>query len=53
MHRFLILVGATTGSWLGWTVGAYIGLFTSVILSSIGMGVGWIIALRFAREYGS
>ena len=52
MNRFLIIVGASVGGWLGWSLGEGFGLFTGFILSTIGSGVGWILALKVIRAYG-
>ncbi len=52
MNRFLVLFGATAGSWVGWYVGAPFGFFGSFIASMFGMGAGWILMLKLRKTYG-
>ena len=40
MKRILNFIGMSAGGWLGWTVGAWISVFTGFIVSVIGMGAG-------------
>ena len=49
MKRTLDLIGMTAGSWLGWTIGAWISFFAAFIVSAIGMGVG-LYAIRRLNE---
>ncbi len=50
MKRFLDLVGMTAGGWLGWTVGAWVSLFTAFIVSMVGTGVGLYYTRRFTKQ---
>ena len=49
MKRLLDFIGMFAGSWLGWTVGAWISFFAAFIVSVIGMGVG-LYAVRQLRQ---
>lgn len=40
----------SVGSWLGWTVGAWISFFAAFIVSVIGMGVGLYLARRLNQH---
>jgi uncharacterized protein YcfJ len=50
MIRLLTLVGATVGGWLGWKIGAPIGLGTAWLLSAFGSFAGVYVGWRLARE---
>ena len=49
MKRILDLVGMTVGGWLGWVVGAPIGIFSAFIVSIVGTGVGLYLVRRLAH----
>lgn len=51
MTRLIFLVCMTIGGWLGWWVGAHIGLTTAFILSSAGSIGGVYLAWRIHRDY--
>ena len=42
MSGFFAFVGASIGGWIGWLVGAHIGLMTAYMLSVVGTAVGLI-----------
>jgi hypothetical protein len=52
LHRFLVLVGTTVGSGIGWAVGSYFGFGTAFLLSMLGLLVGWIGAIKIRKAYG-
>jgi hypothetical protein len=49
--RLLYLIGLTVGGWLGWWLGAKIGLTTAFVLSSAGSIAGVYLAWRILRDY--
>ena len=51
MKRIIDLIGMSVGSWLGWTVGAWISFFTAFIVSVIGMGVGLYAARQLRQRF--
>lgn len=51
MRKLLGLVGATAGGWLGWAVGAPIGIMTAFMLSIVGTGIGIYLGYRVAMHY--
>jgi hypothetical protein len=51
MKAMVWLVATTIGGALGWWVGAFVGLLTSVSLSALGSGVALYYAQRLANEY--
>jgi len=40
MSGFFAFIGASVGGWLGWIVGAHVGLMTAYALSVVGTAVG-------------
>jgi hypothetical protein len=50
MEKLLGSIGAFCGSWLGWTLGAHLSLFTALTLGTVGMGVGMYYGRKVARE---
>lgn len=51
MRRIMDLLGMTLVGALGWWLGAFVGMGTAVLLSSIGTGAGLYLSRRLAREY--
>lgn len=51
MKRILTFAGGSAGSYLGWILGSPGGFFLAFVLSTVGFGVGYYLAWRFAREY--
>jgi hypothetical protein len=51
MKKLMGLVGATAGGWLGWVVGAPLGLAAGFLVSMIASGVGMYVAVRWASRY--
>ncbi len=51
MSAFLVLVGATLGSAIGWWAGAKIGLMTAYFLSVIGTAGGVYAVRRWLSNY--
>lgn len=53
MNKLLTLIGATAGSWIGWSLGAHEGVGTAVGLSAVGTFVGvyagWWLWQRYLR----
>ena len=50
MSRLLALVGATVVGAIGWALGESIGIFTAVVLSAIGSGVGFYLGRLIAER---
>lgn len=48
MTRLLGFVGATAGGYVGWALGAPVGIFTAFAVSMLGTGVG----LYYGRKLG-
>ena len=40
MSTFFALIGANVGGWIGWVVGAHVGLMTACMLSAVGTALG-------------
>lgn len=51
MQKLLAAIGAFAGSSLGWALGAHLSLFTAVVLSAVGTGVGIYYGRKLARDY--
>lgn len=51
MRKILDFLGMTLIGSLGWWLGAFVGMGTAVLLSSVGTGVGLYLSRRFARDY--
>jgi hypothetical protein len=52
MNKLLAFVGATIGGYLGWWLGARVGIMTAFMVSMIGTGAGIYFARRVAKELG-
>ncbi len=52
MRRFYSLTGAAALGWLGWVVGAQVGIMTALMLGSVGTALGMYLGTRIARYYG-
>jgi len=51
MTKLLGFIGATIGGWLGWAVGAPVGVFTAFVVSMIGTGLGIYFGRRAAQQW--
>lgn len=51
MRKLCVLVGATVGSYLGWWLGAAVGVMTAFMLSMLCMGIGMYAGGRAAHYY--
>jgi len=51
MKWILNLVFTTLGGWVGWWLGAFVGLTTAVVLSMVGTGAGLWVAIKIHREH--
>lgn len=51
MKRLVDFLGLTVGGWIGWFVGAPISLFTAIMVSIVGSGVGMYFARKAARRF--
>jgi hypothetical protein len=49
MNKLLGVIGATAGGYVGWAIGARIGMMTAFMLSMVGTGVGIYVARRVAQ----
>ena len=50
MSKLLALLGTTAGGYLGWALGAPVGLMTAFFLSVVGTGVGLYAARRLGQH---
>ena len=50
MSKLLAIVGSTVGGYVGWSLGAPIGLFTAFALSMAGTGIGIYAGRRLAAR---
>ena len=51
MGKLLAFLGMTVGGWIGWMVGAPMGLFAAFILGIVGTGAGLYAVRRIASDY--
>ena len=51
MAKLLGFLGMSAGGWVGWIVGAPMGLFAAFILSFVGTGLGLYVGRRIASDY--
>ena len=51
MNKLCIFVGMTVFGWVGWWIGAKVGMMTAFILSGIGSIVGIYVGWRIYRDY--
>lgn len=51
MRKLLTLISVSIGGWVGWWLGARVGIMTGFFLSMIGTGLGLYVAQRFIRDY--
>jgi hypothetical protein len=51
MQKLLTMLGMTVGGYVGWFVGAPIGIFTAFTLSIVGTAAGVYAARRLAQPY--
>jgi len=48
MQKLLTMIGMTVGGYVGWAIGAPVGIFTAFMVSMVGTAVGLYAARRFA-----
>jgi hypothetical protein len=51
MQKILILIGMTIVGWVGWWLGAKIGLTAAFLLSCVGSIAGVYLGWRVHRDY--
>ncbi len=51
MKWIFTLAGCTLGGWLGWRLGAHVGVMTAYVLSVVGTGLGWYAGHWFVRAH--
>jgi len=51
MQKLLTMLGMTIGGYVGWLIGAPVGIFTAFILSIVGTAAGVYAARRFAERF--
>ncbi len=51
MGKLLSFLGATILGYVGWWLGALVGITTAFMVSMVGTGVGMYIGRRVARHY--
>jgi len=49
MKKILDLIGMSAGGWLGWALGATMGLFMGFVVSMIGTGAGLYAMRRLTK----
>ncbi len=49
MKGILNFLAMAAGGWIGWFIGAPLGLFTAFVVSMVGTGVGLWVAIRFTK----
>ncbi len=47
MSTFFAVIGSTIGGWVGWVVGAKIGVMTGYFISTVGSAAGVYYGRRF------
>jgi hypothetical protein len=52
MGKLFSFVGATILGYVGWYIGAKVGITTAFIVSMVGTGVGMYYGRLIARNYG-
>jgi hypothetical protein len=51
MQKLLTTLGMTIGGYIGWIVGAPVGIFTAFVVSMVGTGAGLYAARRLAERF--
>ncbi len=51
MIRFVMFVGLTIGGGIGWWIGSYVGIWTALLVSTIGSLAGIYVVYRLTRDY--
>jgi len=51
MTKLFVFIGATIGGWVGWAVGAPVGMFTAFAVSMVGTGVGMYYGRKAAQHW--
>jgi membrane protein YqaA with SNARE-associated domain len=51
MAKVVAFIGATLGGALGWWLGASFGVFTALVLSTVGTGAGIYYSRRWLGKY--
>ena len=51
MNKLCIFIGMVVFSWIGWAIGAKIGLMTAFILSSVGTFIGIYLGWKINRDF--
>ena len=50
VSRLFAIIGSTIGGWIGWTLGARVGLMTAYTLGVVGTAAGVYYGRRFADQ---
>ena len=50
MTKLLAFIGSTIGGYVGWALGAPVGVMTAFMLSVVGTGAGIYAGRRFAQR---
>jgi uncharacterized membrane protein YeaQ/YmgE (transglycosylase-associated protein family) len=51
MAKLLGFIGATIGGWIGWAIGAPVGIWTAFAVSMVGTGVGIYYGRKAAQSW--
>jgi hypothetical protein len=49
--RLLMFAGLTIGGAIGWWIGSYGGIWTGLVVSTIGSAAGVYVVYRLTRDY--
>ena len=53
MNKLFSFLGATILGYVGWFIGAKVGITTAFIVSMVGTGMGMYYGRKIARHYGA
>jgi len=51
MKKLVLLISITLFSWIGWWLGAHIGIMTAYLISFVGSLFGVYVGVRFNQTY--
>jgi len=51
MKKLILLISITIFGWIGWLLGAYVGIMTAYVVSVIGSLFGVYVGVRINQNY--
>ena len=51
MGKLFAFIGSTAGGYIGWALGATVGMTTAFIVSMVGTGIGMYYGRKIAQTY--